>query len=101
MNSDLINYQTKYDLNDVEQFIGEYNCSKKMRLANILSKLTKFESVWLPSYLELQKALIFERGYQNALTAAPEEQQKFIEFMTPIIDDFYKKSENKDKKQKL
>ena len=31
----------------------------------------------------------FEQKYQQVLNESPEEQQEFIEQMSPILDDFY------------
>ena len=86
----------KYTMEDITQFLIDYKeCNKynsKEWLINIPiigGKL--YEKV----ILENMKRTFLENAYNDAINGSIEQQNKFINEMTPVLDDFYANKEKK------
>ncbi len=87
-----------YTMQDIEKFIEDYKLSQKLKSEDwMLSVPIIGKKMYEKAYLEECKRNFFEEKYYEMLNASAEKQQEFIKQMTPVLDDFYAKVENKSK----
>lgn len=88
----------KYTLEDIEKFIIDYKNSLEPEPNNLI--MTEEARAQYQQFLfEQQKRNILEKHFIKAKSGSVEEQKKFIEDMTPVLDDFYSSKET-DKTRK-
>lgn len=88
-----------YTLNDIAKFIVDYKRRFTAKPRNwMLSIPIVGKNMYERTYLENNKIVFFENKYYKALMGSKEEQQKFIEQMTPILDEFYSVTNENSKK---
>ena len=80
----------KYTLEDIEKFIIDYKNSLITGPKDWMANIHVFgRKIYQRAALEQQKREIFEKHLMKAKNGSIEEQEKFIEQMTPVLDDFY------------
>ena len=92
----------RYTLEDIEKFIIDYKNSLITGPKDWMANIPVFgRKIYQRAALEQQKREIFENHLMKAKNGSIEEQEKFIEQMTPVLDDFYSNSkENTGTKRK-
>lgn len=83
----------KYTMEDIEEFIWEYSRSQGARPSDLMLSVPFIgRQLYEQAALADQKRSIFRRAYIKAIEGTPEEQQEFIEQMTPVLEEYYSKS---------
>lgn len=92
----------RYTLEDIEKFIVDYKNSLVTGPKDwVVSIPVIGRKIYQRAALEQQKRKIFENHLMEAKNGSIEEQKKFIEQMTPVLDNFYSNSkENTGTKRK-
>ena len=92
----------RYTLEDIEKFIIDYKNSLVIGPKDWMVSIPVFgRKIYQRAALEQQKWKIFENHLMEAKNGSIEEQKKFIEQMTPVLDNFYSNSkENTGTKRK-
>lgn len=89
-----------YTMDDIEKFIKDYRLSQQAKPKDwMLSLPIVGKKMYEKAYLEEAKRDFFEKKYYEMLNASLEEQQDFINQMTPILNEFYAEEENNRKKR--
>ena len=87
-------------MDDIEKFIKDYKNSQQTKPKDwLLSIPIVGRKMYEKAYLEDAKRNFFEKKYYEMLNASLEEQQDFINQMTPILNEFSAKEENNSKKR--
>ncbi len=85
-----------YTLEDIANFIADYKESHGTEPKNwMLSVPIVGRKMYQKAAFESQKTDVFEQAYNKAKKGSIEEQESFINQMTPILNDFYSKKETK------
>lgn len=86
---------SNYTLDDIEIFISDYSkdCPKPADWMINIPVVGKM--MYQKAALEQHKRELFKRKYLEVLESDTIEQAKFIEGMTPVLDDFYSNKVNK------
>ena len=81
----------KYTMDDIDTFLVDYFGTVNKDAEDWMFSIPIVgQKVWETTFLENMKKRKFGELYEKALSGTPEEQEKFIEQMTPILDDYYK-----------
>lgn len=89
---------SNYTLEDIGKFINDYKKCQGLKQAGWMLNIPfAGRKIYERACLENYKREFFERKYKEALTASIEEQQVFIEKMTPVLDGFYGNNKAKSK----
>ena len=79
-----------YTMEDIEKFLVDYRNVQGVKPKDAMISIPLIgNKIYEKAFLENKKRDFFEQKYQLALNGSPEEQQEFIEKMSPILDDFY------------
>lgn len=79
-----------YTMEDIEKFLVDYQNAQGVKPKDAMLNIPLIgNKIYEKAFLENEKRNFFEQKYQLALNGSPEEQQEFIEKMSPILDDFY------------
>ncbi len=79
-----------YTMEDIEEFLIDYRNAQGAKPNDAMLSIPLIgNEIYERAFLENKKRDFFEQKYQLALNGSPEEQQEFIEKMSPILDDFY------------
>ena len=82
--------ENKYTLEDIGSFIVDYKIVQGPKPSAWMVSIPVIgKRMYQKAALENHKREMFERAYFKALQATPEEQEKYIQQMTPVLDDFY------------
>ena len=80
----------KYTMEDIGNFIIDYREAQGFKPHEIMLSIPKVgRAIYQKACLEEQKRQFFEGEYKKAISGSDEEQQVFIEKMTPVLDSFY------------
>ncbi len=85
----------KYTLDDIESFLLDYRNALVAEPHYVMLNVPVVgRKIYQKAALETQKREFFEREFEKVKNGSEEEQIKFIEQMTPILDDFYANRDN-------
>ena len=82
---------SKYTMEDIDTFLNDYFGLVYPEAEDwMLSIPVVGKKAYERTYLENIKRKKFDELYEKALNGTAEEQEDFIEKMTPVLDDYYK-----------
>ena len=77
-------------MEDVGNFLVDYRNAQGLEPNDLMLNIPLVgKKIYERAFLEDQKRVFFEKKYQEALEGSIEEQQEFIEKISPLLDDFY------------
>ncbi len=89
-----------YTMEDIGKFLVDYRNAQGLKPNDMMLKVPMIgKKMYEKAFLENGKRDFFEKKYQQAINGSAEEQQEFIENMSPILDDFYGVKEDGPKKR--
>lgn len=87
----------KYTMDDIAAFLVDYRNSQGLKPDELMISLPFVgKKMYEKAFLEDRKQSFFEREYLIAINRPIEEQQEFIEKMTPVLDSFYGVNDKND-----
>ncbi len=82
--------KSNYTMEDVGNFLVDYRNAQGLEPNDLMLNIPLVgKKIYERAFLEDQKRVFFEKKYQEALEGSIEEQQEFIEKISPLLDDFY------------
>lgn len=91
-----MNMGNNYTLEDIAKFISDYKESLGIKPKDWMVGVPIVgRKMYQHALFEQQKREKFEKYFMRAKDGSIEEQEKFIEQMTPVLDDFYSKKSTK------
>ena len=82
---------SKYTMEDIDTFLFDYFGSQNIEAGDWMLNIPFIgDKLYEKTFLENIKRKKFDELYEKALNGTAEEQEDFIEKMTPVLDDYYK-----------
>ena len=88
-------------MDDISSFLFDYRNSQGLKPDELMISIPFVgKKMYEKAFLEDHKQSFFEREYLIAIHRSAEEQQEFIEKMTPVLDSFYGVNDKNDFKNR-
>ena len=92
--------KSNYTMEDVGNFLVDYRNAQGLEPNDLMLNIPLVgKKFYERAFLEDQKRVFFEKKYQEALQGSIEEQQEFIEKISPLLDYFYGVKKENPKKR--
>ena len=81
---------SKYTMEDLKQFVTEYDNSQVFEPNDIMFNIPFIGSkVYERAFIERHKRNTFLKKYEEALNGSIEEQEELLDKMEPVMDDWF------------
>ena len=92
--------KSNYTMEDIGNFLVDYRNAQGLEPNDLMLNIPLVgKKFYERAFLEDQKRVFFEKKYQEALQGSIEEQQEFIEKISPLLDYFYGVKKENPKKR--